>query len=196
MHVDIGCGNGRFAVDLAAARPSLRVLGIDIRAGVVDRARERLALRGGLPNCAFVTGNASAGLRALLSGVHVHGVSVLHPDPWFKSRAHKRRVVSAQFLGDVAGVLPSGARVWLQTDAAVLFESFLEAAANAGPLYRLLEPPEVEREWAAAGLPCTDRERAVRAHGGAIYRTLLERTAVVAAGAAAATLQARATIMP
>ncbi len=136
------------------------------------------ARRPGLLNCGFMSGNASAGLRPLLGGLRLASLSVLHPDPWFKARQHKRRVLSVGLLRDVAPLLPPGAAVWVQTDVAALHASVAAAAAAAVPLYELLDVcggggGGAGEAWA---LPPSDRERAVRAAGGELFRTLLSRT--------------------
>jgi SAM-dependent methyltransferase len=61
--VDIGCGAGGTAIALAAARPALTVLGIDLSRNLVDTARERGAA---CPNLRFEVGDASdlAGITA------------------------------------------------------------------------------------------------------------------------------------
>src|SRR3954463_12574004 len=54
--VDIGCGAGGTAIALAAARPALTVLGIDLSRNLVETARERGAA---YPNLRFEVGDAS-----------------------------------------------------------------------------------------------------------------------------------------
>jgi SAM-dependent methyltransferase len=59
--VDIGCGPGAVAARLAAARPGLRVLGIDAHPGMVAQAVSR---HGGVRNLAFRLGHADRPLGA------------------------------------------------------------------------------------------------------------------------------------
>ena len=65
LHVDIGCARGLFCLDLAAARPELNVLGLEIRAALAEAA-EADARAAGLGNAHFLACNANVNLDALL----------------------------------------------------------------------------------------------------------------------------------
>ncbi|HWK35298.1 class I SAM-dependent methyltransferase [Sphingomonas sp.] len=78
--VDIGCGAGGTSLAVAAARPSARIVGLDISAALVAVARERAA---DLPNARFDAGDAPALVRdhAPVAGYYSrHGV-MFFPDP-------------------------------------------------------------------------------------------------------------------
>lgn len=59
--LDIGCGAETTSLTLAAVRPDLTVMGIDVSAGLIDTARARAA-RTGLRNLRFVTADLNAAL--------------------------------------------------------------------------------------------------------------------------------------
>lgn len=139
LHVDIGSGKGHFCADLAAARPDLNVLGIEIRAPLVDEA-ERLAREEA--NLRFLAGSANACAAAAIDAVlarggHLHSLSIQFPDPWKKLRHRKRRVVQPPLVAEVAERLRPGGLVYLQSDveavAREMRAAFLRAESAAGP---------------------------------------------------------------
>lgn len=122
LHLDIGCGKGHFCADLAAARPDLNVLGIEIRDPLVEEA-ERLASE--VRNLRFLAGSANACAAAAIDAVlaqgdgdhaWLHSVTVQFPDPWPKVRHHKRRVVQPPLVHELAERLRPGGFVFLQSD--------------------------------------------------------------------------------
>lgn len=73
--VDLGCGKGDFSLLLAAAMPTLQVLGVDTNADAIEYAQQRAAIAG-LPNARFQTADATAlsgDGTALLVALHACG---------------------------------------------------------------------------------------------------------------------------
>ena len=68
----------------------------------------------GLTNAAFFAANANVNLRPLLEsageGTELASVSIQFPDPWFKAKHKKRRVVKPDLIRAIADHLPSGVR--------------------------------------------------------------------------------------
>lgn len=137
LHVDIGCGKGHFCADLAAARPDLNVLGIEIREPLVDEARRLCALSGS-GNLRFVAGSANVLLGACCEGLggELGSCSVQFPDPWPKRRHAKRRVVQPDLAAEIGRRLRPGGFVFLQSDVQELLlemrRTFLESGHFEG----------------------------------------------------------------
>ena len=98
--VDIGCGGGRFDLMFAKRHPELNVLGVDIRAPLVDRGNAWGEVAGIVDNVHFAECNATVSIGAWLKSYAALGdasrvdmVTIQFPDPHFKKRHHKRRVV-------------------------------------------------------------------------------------------------------
>lgn len=126
LHVDVGCGSGRFALIRAnrlagsgksEACPAANVLGLEIREKLVHRA-QAWSDRLGLQNCRFIFTNATVSWRSLLHTYPgpIELVSMQFPDPHFKKKHHKRRHVQPQLVKEMAETMPPGARVFLQGD--------------------------------------------------------------------------------
>ena len=100
IHLDIGCARGRFLLALAPLQPQGNHLGVEIRRGLVAAAEAERIDRG-LGNLSFLFCNANISLEAWLSALPVGQlelVSIQFPDPWFKKKHHKRRVLQPALL--------------------------------------------------------------------------------------------------
>lgn len=183
LHVDVGCARGIFCLDLAAAAPELNVVGLEIRGALADAAQEDVRSLD-LGNAAFFATNANVNLRGVLSGAAELGalrsVSIQFPDPWFKARHHKRRVVQPALVTDIAEHLPPGGWLWMQSDV-------LEVALDMREQVRLAEPVrlrdsrddlddwDVARPEGLCGVQ-TERERASAELERPVYRCLFVAT--------------------
>nr|GMD71689.1 tRNA (guanine-N(7)-)-methyltransferase-like isoform X2 [Ipomoea batatas] len=116
--VDIGSGSGRFLMYLAKRNPeSKNYLGLEIRPKLVTRAMywvNELGLR----NIHFMSANATISFESIVStypGPLVL-VSILCPDPHFKKKHHKRRVVQKPLVQSIVDRLARGGQVFIQSD--------------------------------------------------------------------------------
>lgn len=165
--VDVGFGKGQFILARAAQAPEVNLVGLEIRLPMVERARE-LAARRGLENLHLIRCNANVSLVELLPRAQVRRVYVHFPDPWFKKRHRKRRIIQPAFLRDVAAVLEPGGELHFATDVAEYASSVLELMA---------ETPEFAEGREAAppfGIE-TDREAWHRSLGEPIHRYAFPR---------------------
>lgn len=180
LHIDIGSAKGYFISDMAQLCPDWNFLGLEIRESLVEqclRARDRTELR----NLHALFCNANNSLRPLLASLPQppQRVSIQFPDPWFKKRHQKRRVVQPQLVSDLAEFMPAGAWVWLQSDVELVAEDMVAAFADNPQFQRSFEPPYpappgTSGPWLADNpLPAmTDRERVTLNQGKPVYRAL------------------------
>src|SRR4051794_18413627 len=107
LHLDIGCARGRFILRMAGVTPEWNFLGVEIREPLVIEANE-IAVEHGLTNLHYTFCNAMIWLGRLLDGVPagvLQAVTIQFPDPWFKKRHAKRRMVNAELVETVASKL-------------------------------------------------------------------------------------------
>lgn len=136
--VDIGCGGGRFDLMMAKRNPDKNVLGVDIRAPLVERGNAWGAHAGLVDNLHFAECNATVSIGAWLQAYadecqsEVELVAIQFPDPHFKKRHHKRRVVQPALVRAVAEGLRPGARVFLQSDVREVSEDMREKFERFG----------------------------------------------------------------
>jgi tRNA (guanine-N7-)-methyltransferase len=111
--------------------------------------------------------------RELLPADSLAAIHVYFPDPWWKARHHKRRVMTEAFLADVVRTLRVGGRLHFWTDVEEYFTSTLELIARSTPL---AGPMAVEERSAEHDLDYrTHFERRMRLHGEPVYRSEFEK---------------------
>lgn len=168
--LDIGCARGRFIIRMAEAEPTWNYLGVEIREPLVDEAN-RIGGEQGLTNLHYAFCNAMLWLDKLIEGIPdgiLQAVTIQFPDPWFKKKHAKRRMVNQELVDTVARKLAPEAAVFVQTDIEFLAEEMFE-------LFRSDER-FVERRIDANPFPVrTEREKAVEDKGLPVYRALWQR---------------------
>ncbi|MDP7040604.1 MAG: tRNA (guanosine(46)-N7)-methyltransferase TrmB, partial [Myxococcota bacterium] len=97
MALDIGFGQGEFILSLAQKHPQWNVLGIEIREHLVENLLT-MAQEAECSNLHALVANANIHLETLIPNHCLEFVSINFPDPWFKRRHHKRRVLSKDWL--------------------------------------------------------------------------------------------------
>ncbi|KQK08215.1 hypothetical protein BRADI_2g40507v3 [Brachypodium distachyon] len=113
LMVDIGCGSGRFLVWLAKnSRERRNYLGLEIRQKLVERTQFWVTELG-LRNVYFMFANATVSFEQIVSSYPgpLLLVSILCPDPHFKKKHHKRRVLQTQLVDSITKNLCLGGRV-------------------------------------------------------------------------------------
>ena len=176
LHLDIGCARGRFLLALAAREPQRNHLGVEIRRALVSAA-EADRQRQQLTNLHYLFCNANVSLEGWLADLPaglLDLVSIQFPDPWFKKKHHKRRVLQPALLLAIAAALAPGKRLFVQSDVLAVIEPMLAVIEASGCFER---PSGDARPWRATNpLPVpTERERHVLAQGLPVYRLLLRR---------------------
>lgn len=113
--VEIGFGKGRYLLERARTEPETRFLGIEVARRYHRRVAQRVQRRG-LSNVATLCGEALYLLSAVLPGSFARAVHVYFPDPWPKSRHHKRRLFDPETVDLVIGLLIPGGCLEFATD--------------------------------------------------------------------------------
>lgn len=176
LDLDIGCARGRFLLALAPLQPERNHLGVEIRRPLVEAAEaDRQAAA--LTNLHYLYCNANVSLEGWLAALpagRLERVFLQFPDPWFKAKHHKRRVLQPALLCAIAGALPAGGSLFLQSDVAAVIEPMVALCEASGCFER---PAQDERPWRATNpLPVpTERERYVTDQGLPVYRVLYRR---------------------
>lgn len=115
--VDVGCGNGRFLIGSALARPDHDHVGIDILPLVLRYATRRANQRG-LGNVRFAAIDGQRFVGQYLAPSSVREIHIYHPQPFHDPREAERRLLAPAFLAQVHRVLEPQGRLFLQTDNA------------------------------------------------------------------------------
>ncbi len=160
LEVDVGCGEGTFLVDLAAAHPERDFLGIERLLGRVRKVYRKAARRG-LNNVRVLRLDSAYAVPWLLPEGGVSRLHLLFPDPWPKKKHHRRRLVRDPFITAVHRALEADGEWLFKSDHSEYFDEVVGAIRASG-LFReeSWEPdafpyPETdfERHWRSKGLP-------------------------------------------
>ena len=101
LEVEVGSGKGLFMATMGAACPERNFLGIEVSKKYARYSAAKLAVRR-LPNAKMMQGDALPVFRELLPTAGVAAVHVYFPDPWWKARHKKRRVVNDKHADAIA----------------------------------------------------------------------------------------------
>jgi tRNA (guanine-N7-)-methyltransferase len=112
--LEIGYGGGEHLARQAAAHPDTGFIGCEVFSGGIAKMLEAIDAAG-LRNVRLFTDDALK-LLVKLPDASLAGAYLLYPDPWPKTRHHKRRFVSPTTLGELARVLRPGAVFRFATD--------------------------------------------------------------------------------
>lgn len=171
VEVELGCADAKFSFELAARHPTWFVVGLEIREPLIEFNRERAA-QANLHNLAFGYVNLNVDLERVFPPASVDRFHLLFPDPWFKARHRKRRVVEPGMLATVAMQLRPGGELHVASD---VYELALAAMAELeGPHACALGFQNLVGEWSFARQnPCdasSRREDTTLARGQRVWR--------------------------
>ncbi len=126
LEVELGCADADFSFELASKHPDWWVIGLEIREQVLDRNRLR-ADKEGLKNLSFGYVNLNIDIDRVFADRAVDRFHLLFPDPWFKQRHRKRRVIEPGLLAVLRRQLRSGGELHFASD---IFDVALAAMAE------------------------------------------------------------------
>jgi tRNA (guanine-N7-)-methyltransferase len=115
IEIEIGFGRGRFLLERARAAPESRIIGLEIKAKWAHLVELR-RVREELLNAVAFRADARAVLPRCGPDGSVMRVFIHFPDPWWKKRHAKRRVLDDDVLHHVARLLVKGGELFVQTD--------------------------------------------------------------------------------
>jgi tRNA (guanine-N7-)-methyltransferase len=172
LEVEVGSGKGLFLAGASRAHPERDYLGIEVAQKYARYAAAKLA-RQKAANALMIRGDALALFRHWFPGASLAAVHVYFPDPWWKKRHKKRRVLNEDFLRDVERTLIAGGWLHFWTDVEEYYRATLELVAQAtqlaGPLPVAESPAEHDLDYR------THFERRTRKNAEAVYRAEFQK---------------------
>lgn len=121
LEVDLGSGDGSFALAMARQFPDRNFLAVERLLGRVRKTCKR-ATEARLPNLQVLRLEARYTVEWLLPHASVSRLHLLFPDPWPKVRHHRRRLINTEFLGALSKVLVPAGDFLFKTDHEDYFE--------------------------------------------------------------------------
>jgi len=115
LEVELGCADARFLFELAPRHPDVDFVGVEIRKPLVEMVNEQAAELG-LPNLRAVFANITTELDILFADGSLRRVFVNFPDPWFKQRHAKRRLMTPELAETISRKLEPEGELLFQSD--------------------------------------------------------------------------------
>lgn len=113
--VEIGCGTGTSTVAMAPREPDHNIIAVELyKPGLAKLLGA--AVRGNVDNIRMVRGDGVEVLQRMIAPGSLAGVRVFFPDPWPKTRHHKRRIIQTGTLRLIASRLADGGVLHVATD--------------------------------------------------------------------------------
>lgn len=162
VELDLGAGDGGFALAYAKQHPEINLLAVERLLGRVRKIEKRAA-RGGLTNVRVLRLEFGYTVRYLLPPGSVSIAHIMFPDPWPKRRHCDRRLMQPDFVRDLARALRPGGELRFTTDHDHYFETGQQAVTDANVLERA-------PVWDWARDPKTDFQQTFDAEGRATHR--------------------------
>uniref|UniRef100_A0A7S0ZE40 tRNA (guanine-N(7)-)-methyltransferase n=1 Tax=Timspurckia oligopyrenoides TaxID=708627 RepID=A0A7S0ZE40_9RHOD len=126
---DIGCGYGGLALELATHFPEKHIIGLEIRQRVheycnlqLHQLRKEYASENGYQNVSFVRSNAQKYLPHFFRKGQLSKLLICYPDPHFKKKKHRQRIVSPQLLAEYAYIMAPHGLLYIVTDVEELYQ--------------------------------------------------------------------------
>ena len=169
VELEIGSGRGLFITQTASSMPEHDFLGVEISKKYAKLCAVLIAKKQ-LCNAQMVCGDAQAMLRDNVSDQSLAAVHIYFPDPWWKRKHRKRRIVSESIVKLVYQKLVPGGKLHFWTDVEEYFLAGLQSIANVpgfdGPLEVGEHTAEHDFDYR------THFERRTRLHGESVYRAM------------------------
>ncbi len=169
IEIEVGSGKGLFLRSVAKARPTTKFIGLEIAAKYASMSAKKLCDLG-LGNATCFAADAVRVIDEVVPASSLQAVHVYFPDPWWKARHKKRRVLNPRMVEAVDRALKINGEFHFWTDVLDYYESTIEMIAQ---LVKWDGPKIVEERDAADDMDYhTHFERRTRRNGMPVYRTL------------------------
>ncbi|KAA5538532.1 tRNA (guanosine(46)-N7)-methyltransferase TrmB [Roseiconus nitratireducens] len=144
LEVEVGSGKGLFLTREAKRNGEHNFLGVEIIHKYAKHSAARLA-KAQLENAKMISGNAEPLFSDRIPAGSLEAVHVYFPDPWWKKRHRKRRVVNERSVLNFLRALREGGRLHFWTDVLDYFESTIEMIAEIAPQFGVPIPEEMSQ---------------------------------------------------
>lgn len=171
--LEIGFGMGETTATIARAHPDRDFLGLEVHAPGVGALLKLVAAQS-LSNVRVIRHDATEVVAHAIPAAALAGIHVYFPDPWPKKRHHKRRLLQAAFVHELAMRLRPGGYLHAATDWEDYAQQMLATFAAEPLLVNTSSGFAARPAWR----PETKFEARGRRLGHAVFDLVFERNAI------------------
>jgi tRNA (guanine-N7-)-methyltransferase len=168
VEIEIGCGKGAFLLAYASLHQDTNLLGIERQFRWVRRIEARL-VRAPRANARALSADAAFVISRLVRDESVRAYHLYFPDPWWKRRHEKRRVVQEELVSHLFRTLEPGGALYLATDVRDRFEAMIAELSRSPFEIAITTSPAPE------GRPLTNFERKYQQEKRRLYYATLRK---------------------
>jgi tRNA (guanine-N7-)-methyltransferase len=169
--VEIGFNRGDFLCDLGKQFPEHDVVGIEIRRRFGWALTELIPKKyPTLQNVRGIWGDAKLTMPSVFAPESIEGLFITFPDPWWKKKHEKRRLVDQGFAEMLVSKISKGGAIWVKTDVEMIADEIKELLLSQSDL-------EAPIPFEHDELPYTYRERTCIKYEMPIHRFKLVKKA-------------------
>lgn len=148
--VDVGCAYGGFLTSIATLLPTTYMLGMEIRLRVAEYTQNRIKkLReenpGKYNNIWAIRANAMKHITNYFHKGQLSKIFFMYPDPHFKKKNHRRRIITTQLLAYYAYILKEGGMIYTITDVKELGD-WMNKHLSEHPLFERVSDEELKKD--------------------------------------------------
>lgn len=171
LELDVGFGRGLSLFQRAEEAPESRIIGIEIKSKWACKVDQQVRRRG-LSKVRVLCGDAREILARAGPAGSIDTIALHFPDPWWKKRHMKRRILEDRFIAAVRELLRPGGLLFVQTDVEDRARLYVERIRETGGFAFATESGFVEENPLRAR---SNRERRALLDGLPIWRIAARR---------------------
>ena len=176
-HLDIGCASGEFLFQLAEQNKNWNYLGIEIREKLIINAKCKLKDKD-IDNLYFIFGNADNLLKNWIvqyPDVILDSASINFPDPWFKKKHHKRRIIQSEFLKRLSLIMSNESLLFIKSDVEEL-HNYMNSVISNSLIFEKVKNKDLKyQEIFNPAKIKTEREKYANSKQLTIYETIYKK---------------------
>ena len=136
VHLEIGCGSGRYLIEWAQENPQDSFIGLELRYKRLVLAAKKIEQLA-LPNILLMREKGEF-VDEYLPHNSIDCIHINFPDPWSKKAHRKHRILSAEFLSRILPLFRSKGELRFKTDHLEYFETVTDIIQNF-ETYKIVE---------------------------------------------------------
>jgi tRNA (guanine-N7-)-methyltransferase len=116
LSLEVGFGNGKFLIEIAALNPQINFFGIDFYHKGIRKLVTRIN-KLQIQNIRILYGDARERIPQIFEADQLDSIFINFPDPWPKKRHIKRRLIKPKFIAMLTSKVRPGGHIHLATDS-------------------------------------------------------------------------------